>query len=91
MRTVSKVLGSIDFVEEQRLIDWRTSSKWMDLEDMCEAMDVNYTDLVEICRNDVMQVWNQACPFEILLKNHLQRLRNEARRDGKILNSYKLT
>jgi len=90
MNRVSNILGNVDFMEEERLIEWRASSKWMDLEDMCIAMDVNYSDLVDICRNDVMQVWNQACPFEILLKNHLQRLRNEARRDGKILNAYKL-
>jgi len=90
MNRVSNILGNVDFMEEERLIEWRASSKWMDLEDMCIAMDVNYADLVDICRNDVMQVWNQACPFEILLKNHLQRLRNEARRDGKILNAYKL-
>ena len=90
MNRVSNILGNVDFMEEERLIEWRASSKWMDLEDMCIAMDVNYSDLVDICRNDVMQVWNQACPFEILLKNHLQRLRNEARRDGKILNAYNL-
>lgn len=81
----------LDAVHESFLIDWQRGSKFMDLQSMCEAMEVDYVRLVDICSADVANSRKEddRLPFSIALNNHLNRVAHEARKNGKILLAYK--
>lgn len=88
MKNIRDLLHGVDYIEESYLLDWHKSARYMTLAEMCEAMEVDYEELREIARKDVVSEFRSEMMLDIELDRHLRRIRQEATKDGRILLAY---